>query len=610
MRGRPPDNSPGWCPAGLPPPPSLFQAFSFFTPYLRRDPGALVSLVVLMLACAVVPVAVAHLPAVIGELWNTRDLMFAGVNARAIDWLVIALIGFSLLVVVGAALQFAQQQVSNRIAEGITRNVRMDVVERIGASGAGDSPQSIGKLAQKLTNDVSGLRHLLVPSLVMAIFNTVVLLFSLLALALRAPGAALGLILLAPAIVLVLKRLQAWLVRSAREERECDESVLNDFVEGVAGYRDLAVTGRFTEFCQRFGHLLDRRRALALRTARRGAMSGLVPSTTFVLAVMAFYAWSAIAAAQDPTALASINPASLVTTSMLIMGMLGPIMELTEFSSRAHMSLPGMVELQRHLRQPMPVYGERIVEDARPFLSVEGISHRIPGREQPLLRDVSFRLEAGDFVGLIGQSGSGKSTLAMVILRLLTAQQGIVRIGGIDTAELSLAGLRRVIGYIPQTPFIFSGSLRDNLLLGVDPATVSPADLDRAIATAQLQDLVSRRATDGGLDAPVGPFGASLSGGERQRVALARALLLRPKILICDEYTANVDVHTAALIHDALEREFADCTRLVISHQLYALRGADRILVLDQGQIVDSGTAAELATRPGLYQELWKLQRI
>jgi ATP-binding cassette subfamily B protein len=227
-----------------------------------------------------------------------------------------------------------------------------------------------------------------------------------------------------------------------------------------------------------------------------------------------------------------------------------------------------------------------------------------------IVRDLNFEIAGGELTALIGESGAGKTTIFHLLLRLVEPTCGVIWIDDAPLNDLAEADLRRLIGFIPQNPFIFNASLRDNLLVAATLPEQPEALLAEVAEAAQLEPLIRSRDGEGGLDSSAGYLGMRLSGGERQRIALGRLLVQDPRIIVCDEYTANIDVKTAQLIQEMMRTRFAGRTRLVITHELYNARGADRVLVLDQGRIVQLGTPRELLAVPGLYRTMWETQRL
>lgn len=226
----------------------------------------------------------------------------------------------------------------------------------------------------------------------------------------------------------------------------------------------------------------------------------------------------------------------------------------------------------------------------------------LPG--EPVLRDLSFRVAAGEMVAIVGHTGAGKSTLANLLLRFYDVDRGAVRLDGVDVRAWDLARLRRSVGVILQDVFLFSGSVADNLRLG--EAGFDDERLRRAAAEAQALGFVER--LPGGLGAPVRERGAGLSVGQKQLLAFARALAFDPRVLVLDEATASVDSETERLLQVALDRLLAGRTSLVIAHRLSTVQRADRILVLHKGELREQGTHAELVARRGIYHRLYQLQ--
>ncbi len=222
----------------------------------------------------------------------------------------------------------------------------------------------------------------------------------------------------------------------------------------------------------------------------------------------------------------------------------------------------------------------------------------------PVLRDVSFVAEAGQTTALVGASGAGKSTLFNVLTRLIDPQEGQVTLGGQDIRALQLEELRGLYSVVTQDALLFDETIRDNILLGRED--VAPDHLNQAMRDAHVADFVDQ--LPGGLESPAGPRGSALSGGQRQRVAIARAVLRDTPILLLDEATSALDAASEAVVQQALERLSKGRTTLVIAHRLATIRSADKIIVMDQGRVVDEGRHEDLMASGGLYADLCRLQ--
>jgi len=226
------------------------------------------------------------------------------------------------------------------------------------------------------------------------------------------------------------------------------------------------------------------------------------------------------------------------------------------------------------------------------------------GDDDPVLDEVSFTVDGGDTIALVGPTGAGKSTVMKLLLRMYDPDSGAVRIDDQDLRAVQIPSIRRAIGYVSQETFLFYGSVRDNIAYGTFDA--SDAEIRAAAEAAEAHQFI--RSLPDGYDTMVGERGVKLSGGQRQRIAIARAMLKDPEVLVLDEATSDVDTETEMLIQRSLDDLTADRTTFAIAHRLSTIRDADTILVLEDGHVVERGSHDDLLTEDGLYANLWAVQ--
>jgi ABC-type multidrug transport system fused ATPase/permease subunit len=260
----------------------------------------------------------------------------------------------------------------------------------------------------------------------------------------------------------------------------------------------------------------------------------------------------------------------------------------------ALLDTPPQIEGASDAYRPEAVAGSVEFDDVR-------FSYK-PG--EPVLRGISFRLEPGETVAVVGHTGAGKSTLANLLLRFYDVDSGAVRLDGVDVRRWDPAALRSAVGLVLQDVFLFSGTIADNIRLGA--AQLDDAAVEAAARQVHALDFIRR--LDGGFAARVQERGAGLSVGQKQLVAFARALAFDPRVLILDEATSSIDTETEQLIQKALRRLLVGRTSLVIAHRLSTIQSADRIVVLHKGELREQGTHRELLAQGGIYYRLHRLQ--
>lgn len=239
-------------------------------------------------------------------------------------------------------------------------------------------------------------------------------------------------------------------------------------------------------------------------------------------------------------------------------------------------------------------------------IEFRNVAFSFPGTRRKVLRDLSFRVEAGEMIGVVGATGSGKSALVSLLARLYDPDFGVILLDGIPLREIPIDSLRAAIGMVPQDAFLFSDTIRENLMIGVEPGPNAEERIRSAAAVAQFDTTVLDLPRQ--YDTVLGERGINLSGGQKQRATLARAIARDPRVLILDDALSAVDTHTEAEILRGLRTVLRERTSIVVSHRVTAVMHADFIIVLEDGQIVERGTHQELIRGAGAYATLLRRQ--
>jgi ATP-binding cassette subfamily C protein len=363
------------------------------------------------------------------------------------------------------------------------------------------------------------------------------------------------------------------------------------FQQSLGGVKEVKVTGREAFFLTAFG-----RQCAALARVRR---QEALLNETLRLGVETAFLLGLLLVGVHVTLLAGVGTASLPLLGLYAYAGFRVIpsanrmilhLNVMRFARAAVSDLHEDVTELARAAEPPP--GPRVPLVFAEAIALEHVSYTYDDERGQVLADVDLQIRRGESIGIVGPSGAGKSTLVDVLLGLLEPTGGRVTIDGRDLRSAGRAWQDRV-GYVPQTPFLLEGSLRDNIAFGVPEDGVDPTRLATAARAAGLDNLVA--ALPRGLDATVGERGARLSGGERQRVAIARALYRAPEVLVFDEATTALDAETAGEVERAIEALRGDRTLIVIAHRLATVRRCDRLVFLAEGRVTGVGTYEELA---------------
>ena len=255
--------------------------------------------------------------------------------------------------------------------------------------------------------------------------------------------------------------------------------------------------------------------------------------------------------------------------------------------------------------EPAMTFPDSPDEELEGGLSFEHVTFSYPNDDEPMLKDISFEVEPGQMIGVVGATGAGKSTLAQLIPRLFDPQEGSVKIGGRDLRELSQGTLRKNVSIVLQRAILFSGTIADNLRQG--KLNASLPEMERAARIAQASEFISRM--EESFDSAVEERGSNFSGGQKQRMSIARGVVNNPNILILDDSTSALDAKSEKLVQEALNKELQGTTTIIIAQKISSVVHADKILVLDQGRLIGQGTHTELVATNDVYREIYETQK-
>jgi ATP-binding cassette, subfamily B, bacterial len=541
--------------------------------------------------------------ATIGSQAGPRLLAWAidhGILARRFDILVWAFALYLVAIALSIVTSYARIRYTGRLGQRLMYELRLRVFSHLQRLSLDFyTEERAGRLMTRMTSDIEslatlfqdGLVDLMVQGLTLAVITTVLLMMNV----------ELTVIMLA-FIVPPMIALTLWYTRASDRGygrvRDRIADVLADLSESLAGIRLIAAFNRRKHNVIHHRNVTGEHFDANVAMAKVGAL--YAPGTEIIgiagqLAML--YVGGRMVAAGELTL------GELTAFILYLAAFFAPIQALVQLYS-TYQSGQAAVRKLRELLGTRPTIEQK--PDAKRLPPLEGaieLDHvRFAYADgSPVLDDVTLRVEPGEVLALVGPTGAGKSTVAKLVTRFYDPQAGRVLVDGHDLRDVDLQSLRSQLGVVPQEPFLFHGTLRDNLLFARPAAT--PAEIAAACSAVGLDDIAARLPR--GLDTPVFERGASLSAGERQLIALARAILAQPRVLILDEATSNIDMQTEARIERALDHVLGGRTAIIIAHRLATARRATRIAVIDGGRVVETGSHDELVARGGRYAEMF-----
>jgi len=527
------------------------------------------------------------------------------------------------LAIFDTALGIAERWVSSRVGEGLIYDMRSRVFAHVQKMPVAFFTRTqTGALVSRLNNDVLGAQQAFTDTLSNVVSNFVSVTLVIGAMIYLSWQITLVALALLPLFVLPAKRFGRRLQAITRESYGLNAELTTMMTErfNVAGALLVKIFGRPSVERSAFDTRAGRVRDIGITQAMYARVFLASLMLTASLATALVYGWGGVLAIRNV-----LSIGTLVALTSYLGRLYGP---LTALSNVQVDVMSALVSFDRvfEVLDLKPMIDEKpgAVELARgpARLEFDHVDFAYPGAEEvslaslesvavlektprvDVLHDVSFTVEPGELVALVGPSGAGKTTIGALVSRLYDVDAGAVRLNGIDVRDVTTSSLQGAVGVVTQDAHLFHDTIRANLLYARPEAT--EADLRDALAGAQVLELVD--SLPEGLDTLVGDRGYRLSGGEKQRLAIARLLLKAPDLVVLDEATAHLDSESEVAVQHALERALVGRTSVVIAHRLSTIRDADKILVLEGGRIVERGRHEQLLARGGLYAELYRTQ--
>lgn len=506
------------------------------------------------------------------------------------------------LALLGLAAGVSNTIFSAKVAQGISADIREEAFRKIQTFSFGNIEKfSAGNLVVRLTNDITQIQNLVMISL-QSLFRIPFLFIGAFVLAMMTmPQLWWIIVALIVAVFLITALSFTRMGKHFMIIQKLIDKVNSIAKENLMGIR---VVKSFVQEDNQLKEFSKVSEDLTKHNIIVGTLfSVMIPSFMLAanLAVVGAIFFVSDLAKDDPTLIGGL--ASFMNYLMQIMMAIiigGMMMMMT---SRAAVSLKRIKEILD--TEPDLTYQDVPEQDLTGSVTFDHVSFRYPGDDADTLKDISFSIQPGEMVGIVGATGAGKSTLAQLIPRLFDPTEGKVEVGGVDLRQVNEKSLRHTVSFVLQKAILFSGTIAQNLRQGKKDA--SEKDMEHASAIAQAQEFIEKLADR--YEAPVEERSSNFSGGQKQRLSITRGVIGDPKILILDDSTSALDTRSEKLVREALAKELKGTTTIVIAQKIASVVKADRILVLDEGRLVGEGTHEELVATNRVYQEIFETQK-
>ncbi|GAA03853.1 lipid A ABC transporter ATP-binding protein/permease MsbA [Photobacterium leiognathi] len=409
------------------------------------------------------------------------------------------------------------------------------------------------------------------------------------------------LIVIAPIVAFSIRTVSKRFRKISRNMQDAMGSVTSSAEQMLKGHKVVLSYGGQEVEKQRFDNVSNQMRRQTMKLVSAQAIANPVIQVIASLALVVV-----LILANTPSLRAELTPGTFAVVFGAMFGLMRPLKALTSVTSQFQRGMAACHTLFELMDlETEKDNGKVEVQRVKGDVEVKNVTFTYPTKDAPALRDVSFNLPAGKTLALVGRSGSGKSTIANLLTRFYDIDSGEINLDSVEIRDYKLANLRDQVAVVSQNVHLFNDTIANNIAYASHDA-YSRADIERAAELAYAMDFI--KDMDNGLDTVIGENGVSLSGGQRQRLAIARALLRDAPVLILDEATSALDTESERAIQSALDELQKDRTVLVIAHRLSTIENADQILVVDDGEIVERGTHAELISHDGAYAQLHRIQ--